>query len=263
MMNDQSTTKKKPTNLKTKFIRVGLFTTVSVGLIGLTSLPSVRAFPAQVSNFIPNISAFPVQVSNFVPSVSNQVSDVLPTVNVNIPTFESFWQSVLPELTKTLGDIPGLNEVGALGLPDIFAIEKEIEKKEGHKGWDEVHESQRVVADTVAQKSFSKKGQEEAKQVQQALEQQVKDMKTFAELAESEVITQEVLKSIAWQQQRQGVITGIIREDLSDLKEKQDANNMILSNVSETLDKGQSYLEQERAARARSLQEVLGYMKLY
>ncbi len=127
-MNDQSTTKKTPNSTKKKVIRLGLFTTFSLGVIGLTSLPSVRAFPAQVSNFIPNISAFPVQVSNFVPSVSNQVSDVLPSVNVNvnIPTFESLWQSVLPELTKTLGDIPGLNQVGALGLPDIFAIKKEI-----------------------------------------------------------------------------------------------------------------------------------------
>ena len=251
-MNEQPTRNKSPNHTKKKVIRLGLFTTISVGLIGLTSLPSVRAFPAQVSQIIPRVADFPAQVSNFVP-----------TVTVNIPTFESFWQSVLPELTKTLGDIPGLNQVGALGLPDIFAIEKEIEKKEGHKGWDEVHEFERTVADTVSQKGFSKKGQKKAEQVQQALEQQVRDMKTFAELAESEVITQEVLKSIAWQQQRQGVITGIIREDLSDLKEKQDANNMILSNVSETLDKGQSYLEQERAARARSLQEVLGYMKLY
>ncbi len=251
-MKAQPRTKKSPNHTKKKVIQLGLFTTFSLGLIGLTSLPSVRAFPAQVSQIIPSITDFPTKVS-----------DALPTVTVNIPTFESLWQSVLPELTKTLGDIPGLNQVGALGLPDIFAIEKEIEEKEGHKGWDEVHEFERAVADTVTQKGFSADGQKEAKKVKEALEQQVRDMKTFAQLAESEVITQEVLKSIAWQQQRQGVITGIIREDLSDLKEKQDANNMILSNVSETLDKGQSYLEQERAARARSLQEVLGYMKLY
>ena len=259
-MNDQPTTKKTPTHLKKKVIRLGLFTTCSLGIIGLTSLPSVRAFPAQVSNFVPNIGNFPTQVSDVLPS---QVSDVLPTVKVNIPTFESFWQSVLPELTKTLGDIPGLNEVGALGLPDIFAIEKEIEKKEGHKGWDEVHEFERAVADTVTRKGLSADGQEEAEKVQQALEQQVRDMEALAKSAESEVITQNVLKSIAWQQQKQGFITGIIREDLSDLKEKQDANNMILSNVSTTLDKGQSYLEQEQAARARARQEILGYMKLY
>ena len=253
-------------NTKKKVVRLGLFTTVSLGIIGLASLPSVRAFPAQVSNFVPNISEFPTQVSQILPSVTNfptKVSDALPTVNVNIPTVESLWQSVLPELKKTLGDIPGLNQVGALGLPDIFAIEKEIEKKEGHKGWDEVHEFERAVADTVTQEELSADGQETAKKVKQALEQQVRDMKTFAELAESQVITQDVLKSIAWQQQRQGVITGIIREDLRQLNKKQNINNVILSNVSETLDKGQSYLEQERAARARSLQEVLGYMKLY
>ncbi len=251
-MNDKPTRNKSPNHTKKKVIRLGLFTTVSLGLIGLISLPSVRAFPGQVSEIIPSVTDF-----------STKVSDALPTVTVNIPTFESFWQSVLPELTKTLGDIPGLNEVGALGLPDIFAIKKEIEKKEGYEGWDEVHEFERTFADTVTQEELSADGQETAKKVKQALEQQVRDMKTFAELAESQVITQDVLKSIAWQQQRQGVITGIIREDLRQLNKKQNINNVILSNVSETLDKGQSYSEQEKKARARSLQEVLGYMKLY
>ena len=92
-MTHQPTTKDSPTHLKTKGIRLGVLTTVSLGIISLISLPSVRAFPAQVSNFIP-------------------------TVTVNVPSFESLWQSVLPNLIQTLGDIPGLNQVGALGLPD-------------------------------------------------------------------------------------------------------------------------------------------------
>ena len=240
---NQSTIKEPSCNLKNKVIKLGLFTSVSLGIISLVSLPSVRAFPLQMSDFLPNVSVN------------------LPTVNV--PNFNTLWQGTLSELTQTLGYIPGLNELGALGLPDIFEIAKQIEQKAGHKSWDEVHESQRLYAKLVAKANLSKEGQDEVKQNSETVQQQVVETEAYAQAANQEVITQNVLKQMAFQQTKQAVIMQLTQQELSDLNFKQDVNNMVLSNVSKTLDKGERSQEEERAAQARSQQEILGYMKLY
>lgn len=245
---NQSTIKEPSCNLKNKVIKLGLFTSVSLGIMSLVSLPNVRAFPIQVSQFLPTFNP---------PSISVN----LPTLNV--PNFNALWQGTLSELTQTLGDIPGLNELGALGLPDIFEIAKEIEKKEGHKSWDEVHESQRLYAELVAKANLSKEGQDKVKKNTETVEKQVFETEAYAQAANQEVITQNVLKQIAFQQTKQAVIMQLNQQELSGLNFKQDVNNMVLSNVSKTLDKGERSQEEERTAQARSRQEILGYMTLY
>ena len=240
---NQSTRTKKSRHGKSKAIKLGLLTSVSLGILSLVSLPSVRALPLPISDFLPSASIN------------------LPTINV--PNFNTLWQGTLSELTQTLEDIPGLNELGALGLPDIFEIAKEIEKKAGHKSWDEVHESQRLYAELIAKANLSKEGQDEVKQNAETIEQQVVETEAYAQAANQEVITQNVLKQMAFQQTKQAVIMQLTQQELSDLNFKQDVNNMVLSNVSKTLDKGERSQEEERAAQARSQQEILGYMRLY
>ncbi|CCQ55334.1 hypothetical protein [Crocosphaera watsonii] len=240
---NQSTIKEPSCNLKKKVFKLGLFTSVSLGIISLVSLPSVRAFPSQLSNFLPSVSAN------------------LPTVN--LPNFNALWQGTLSELTQTVGNIPELNKLGALGLPDIFEIAKQIEQKEGHESWDTVHESQRLYAELIAKANLSEKGQDEVKQNAATVEQQVVETEAYAQAANQEFITQNVLKQMAFQQTKQAVIMQLNQQELSDLNFKQDANNMLLSNVSKTLDKGERSQEEERAAQARSQQVILGYMTLY
>ena len=173
------------------------------------------------------------------------------------------WQGTLSELTQTVGNIPELNKLGALGLPDIFEIAKQIEQKEGHESWDTVHESQRLYAELIAKANLSEKGQDEVKQNAATVEQQVVETEAYAQAANQEFITQNVLKQMAFQQTKQAVIMQLNQQELSDLNFKQDANNMLLSNVSKTLDKGERSQEEERAAQARSQQVILGYMTLY
>ncbi len=219
-----------------KVIKVGLLTGFSLGVMTLVYLPDVKAF-------------------------TSQVSQVLPTIN--LPNFNTLWQTVSTELNQTLGDIPSLNQIGALGLPDIFKIQEEIEEKEGHKGWDEIHESQRLYADLITRANLSKEGQNEVKNKKETVEQQVSEITASAEAANQEVISQNVLKHLANQQAKNAVIMQLNQQELSDLNLKQDVNNLMLSNVSKTLDKGERSQEEERAAQARSRQQILGYMKLY
>ena len=240
---NQSTSKKTSCNLKNKVVKLCLFTSVSLGIMSLLSLSSVRAFSVQISDFIEDAS-------------SN-----LPTIN--FPNFNTLWQDTLSGLTKTSEDIPALNELGALGLPDIFEIAKEIEEKEGHKSWDEVHNFQRLYAELIAKDNLSEEGQNEVKQKAETVQKQVIEIEAYAQAASEEVITQNVLKHFAFQQTKQAVIMQLKQQELSALNRKQDINNMVLSNVSKTLDKGERFQEEERSAQARAQQEILGYMKLY
>ena len=104
---------------------------------------------------------------------------------------------------------------------------------------------------------------DEVKQNAETIEQQVVETEAYAQAANQEVITQNVLKQMAFQQTKQAVIMQLTQQELSDLNFKQDVNNMVLSNVSKTLDKGERSQEEERAAQARSQQVILGYMTLY
>ncbi|MGB5595113.1 MAG: hypothetical protein WBM62_13880 [Crocosphaera sp.] len=232
-MNQQQSEKQQKA-LLTKVLKIGGLTGIILTGITLISLPSVGAFQVNIGGY-----------------------------NLNFTDFNSFWQSALPQLQQNLGSLPSLDNLGSLGIPDIFVVKKEIEAEKGHEGWDEIHETTRIMADVFSQKTLSNEGQKNVEDTQQAIQQQIDNIKVDAQLASLEQVTQNVLKHMANQTTRQGTIMGVIQNDLAQLKLKQDTNNLLTSNISKTVDRAEKREEQEQSARVNSALEILGYVQMY
>ena len=247
--------KKKPT--MNKKCKIGIITGISIasfGIIGLFIPTVVRAFPGVISDFLPSLPSLPIEIPG-----------------IEIPSLDSlFRDEVMPQLTEIFEEIPGLNQItgldnlGALGLPDIFKIEEEIEQEEeGYTAWHKINEAERAYLEAITKAELSFDGQTRSQNNTEILQQQVEEISILAQSAAQEDITQNVLKQIAFQQTRQAVISQLSHQKLTDLNLKQDVNNMVLSNVSQTLDKGELSSQAERDAQARARQEITGYMILY
>ncbi len=217
-----------------------VFTGVSFGIMTMLALPSWGKFKLEIGDF----------------SLSNQ--------DVN---FESIWAKMKTEFwtrsDQTLGAIPSLGEVGALGLPDPLKVTEEIEAIEGHEGWEKNHDLNRKLVEVTSSETLSEVGQWEQKQTTAQVEKKVNQSAEDANLASQEVITQNVLKYLARQKAKQAFLLGTMQKYLSDLTLKQDVSNRVLSNISETADKEQLYREQEQQARANTALGLLPYAKLY
>lgn len=234
-INQQSSDKLKKNNLYKPLIVAGL----SLSLIGLVSLPSWGLFGLQIGNY----------------SIS---------VDLKLDKLWKGWQAKLQQsLNQALGQISSLGDMGALGLPDPIAIRRDIESIEGFEGWDESNEIDRIYTEILASETSSKTGQEKVKDTEMWVKQQADESSSDANFAQGEVITQNVLKHMARQNSRQTAVLGTIQENMSDLNRKQDASNLVLSNISETVDKEQRYQEEQQQARANATLEILGYAALY
>ncbi|MEA5512394.1 hypothetical protein VB715_21730 [Crocosphaera sp. UHCC 0190] len=153
--------------------------TISVSLIGLVSLPSWGLFGFQIGNY---------------------------SISVDVK-FDQIWKNLQAKLRQSLNqelaNLPSLNDLGVLGIPDPFEIRKELEVIEGHEGWDEQNEFDRILAEILASETLSKAGQDNIKNTGDAIKQQVNEIGLDADLAQAEVITQNVLKHMARQTKKQ------------------------------------------------------------
>lgn len=231
---NQSKSKKEQKSWLTKVFKIGGLTGIILTGITLLSLPSVGAFQVNIGGY-----------------------------NLNFSNFNSFFQSLLPQLQQNLGNLPSLDKVGSLGIPDIWEIEKEIEDKEGHEGWDDINEMMRMMVNVLSQETLSDEGQKNVKDTEQAIQQQLANIELDAQLASLEQVTQNVLKHMANQTARQATIMGIVQNDLAESNVKQDINNLLTSNISETIDRGEKREEEEQSARVNSALEILGYAQMY
>lgn len=164
------------------------------------------------------------------------------------------WQNQAQQMQSRLNnllavELAGISiDFGDLGLPDISDISQEIEdiyREQGdHVLADEAsHEVVREVTEEKAEGTLSQSGQETVQNKLETIDQTVKALENQASQAQSETVTQNVLKQIALQNAQQGLLMGGLQTEITDLSVKQDLANRNLVNISEGVD-GQNLRQQ-------------------
>ncbi|MDY7013980.1 MAG: hypothetical protein SVX43_10370 [Cyanobacteriota bacterium] len=162
------------------------------------------------------------------------------------------WQSLQKTLEESLAEqFSGLSEalgsdlqaaVGALGLPDVLGARKEIEGSQPADGgglYSEgaiANEIDRLTTRLSAAASLSQSGQDHLLKSLQQTQQTVDGVAAEATAAQDEVVTQNVMKRIARQNQLTSSLLGALRADQIQHIQQLDLTNTNLANISESLD---------------------------
>jgi hypothetical protein len=164
-----------------------------------------------------------------------------------LSSFLGDWQNQAQQMQSRLNnllavELAGISiDFGDLGLPDISDISQEIEdiyREQGdHVLADEAsHQVVREVTEEKAEGTLSQSGQATVQNKLETIDQTVKTLETQASQAQSETVTQNVLKQIALQNAQQGLLIGGLQTEITDLSVKQDLANRNLANISEGVD---------------------------
>lgn len=184
----------------------------------------------------------------------------------------SFYYNLIGgNLEGILGDLQGIT--GALGIPDPFAIRTQGEWNEQIPGTmstaqAKANTTDRAIATGIASTVLGKDGQTVIREQQQQVAATVSQSATAAQqsaaaaqAAQTRNVTQDILKDVATQQavmaQQQTVLAQINQQmsgQLTGLQLQGAASNLMLSNISSTLD--QQELQRQQAQQARNLSEA-------
>ncbi len=184
----------------------------------------------------------------------------------------SFYSNLIGgNLEGILGDIQGIT--GALGIPDPFAIRTQGEWNEQVPGTmttaqAKANTTDRVIATAIASTVLGKSGQTVIREQQQQVASVVQQSAQAAQLsaaaaqkAQSRNVTQDILKDVASQQavmaQQQVALAQINQQmsgQLTGLQLQGAAGNLMLSNISSTLD--QQEMQRQQAQQASNISEA-------
>lgn len=184
----------------------------------------------------------------------------------------SFYYNIIGgNLEGILGDIQGIT--GVLGIPDPFAIRTQGEWNEQIPGTmttaqAKANTADRVITSAIASTVLGKSGQAVIREQQQQIAavvqqsaQAAQSSSATAQAAQSRNVTQDILKDVASQQaimaQQQTALAQINQQmsgQLTGLQLQGAAGNLMLSNISGTLD--QQELQRQQAQQATNLSEA-------
>ncbi|NER51288.1 MAG: hypothetical protein F6J92_32395 [Symploca sp. SIO1A3] len=195
-------------------------------------------------------------------SDGNSLTNILDQITQQISSFQSYieetFSSTLDALSETLEtDLQAAVDgaIGELGLPDPEALRTEIEEKLSvsefpvYSGDLVSNELDRQITRTQASSTLSIEGQQQSKQELQSTQQSVESVQQAATAAQSEVITQNVMKQIAQQNAQQSAILGSLRADSIEAAQRQELTNLNLTNISRAVD-GQNQTQQQEKVGA-------------
>jgi hypothetical protein len=181
---------------------------------------------------------------------------------------ESLYQNFDSRLMTWLGEYRGNLSItiGDMGLPDIKELEKQLEtitRKEGSDSTTEPeirHEEERKIIREKSYGTLSKKGQQQQKQKIDALENKANSAIIQGQIAQTRLVTQEVLKDIALQQAELTATMALVGTEIMDMSQKQDLANINLTNLSEGIDIQNLSHKNDRQGAAYSVLSLTGMM---
>ncbi|MEQ9237930.1 hypothetical protein [Coleofasciculus sp. E2-BRE-01] len=186
---------------------------------------------------------------------SEPLSGLLDWLNQQIAEIENYANGILQDkaeaLTEALGsEFDGIvgDAAGVLGLPDPSqtrqASEEAAAASEGaiYAGDRAANEIDRQTTRASAAGILSQEGQQQQKAVYEQTQQAVDAVQQASDLAQTEVVTQNVMKQIAIQNAQTAKVMGSVQSNLLKSNEQQAQTNTQLTNISRTLD-GQTQLE--------------------
>jgi hypothetical protein len=232
--------------MKTNSLKVGavaLSLTVSVAV-----LPAVAATgnggngtnPPANGNGIGNL------YKSFESTLSSKISGVLNTVTGVLN--QAGFGNIISDL--------GLDKIMSQ-LPDLKEIEKEILEAFKDSGdttgaREATNEAVRAVTVSVGESTLSEEGQQKTAEDIERDNTAATEMDTAGEEAQSETVTQNVLKKMAIQNQKAAVLLNSASASLKGLNVKTDLANRNLTNISEGIDRQNLARETDADAAALS-----------
>ncbi len=220
---------------KIKQVAYGAIGVFTISTIGLTSAYALEIPILQNTPLAPVFDQWQSQLT----SLNKYVSSIL--------------TNKLESLTESLGkDISAaINEtMGALGLPDSTEARERVEDiaASANNAVNTVekatNEVDRQITRAASDTTLSREGQQRTKEQVEKTQSSIEQVYTDANAAQSEVVTQNVMKRIAQQNTQVAAILGAMRSDGLKLQQSQDLANLNLTNISRTLD-GQNQARQK------------------
>lgn len=222
---------------KIKQVTYGVFGALVISTCGLTgayalSVPFVKNNP---------LTQLFGQWQQELGSLNQYVSSILSQ------KMQSLSQSLNEDLSAAIDDT-----IGALGLPDSTEAREKIEDivatlNTAVNGVERAtNEVDRQITRADTNGTLSKAGQELTKQQFENTQISVEQVESDASAADSEVVTQNVMKRIAQQNAQTAAILGAMRTDGLKSQQSQDLANLNLTNISRSLD-GQNQARQKES----------------
>lgn len=194
----------------------------------------------------------------------NEANGYLRDANDYWNQISSFYYNISAgNLEGILGDIEGIT--GVLGIPDPFAVRTQGEWNEQIPGTmttaqHKANTADRAIALGIASTVLGQEGQtlirEQQQQVAETVQQSglaAEQSASAAQQAQSRNVTQDILKDVAMQQgimaQQQAMLTQVNQQmsgQLTSLQLQGAASNLLMSNISGTLDQEEVQRQQER-----------------
>ncbi|MFP4008565.1 MAG: hypothetical protein ACLFV6_11265 [Spirulinaceae cyanobacterium] len=217
------------------------------------------------SVFLPQTSAQAISLNNPLDSLISQLNEQLQAIQ---STFEGEINDRLASITEGLSqDVDAA--VGSLGLPDVLATRSQIEgaqssETEGiYRETAIANEIDRLVTRMNGATVLSTEGQERAQQSLQQTQQTVEMVGAEATIAQGEVVTQNVMKRIARQNQLTSSVLGDLRAGQIQANQSQALANTNLSNISENLDGERARQSGENLGAAFDVLRSASFVGLY
>ncbi|WP_235018972.1 hypothetical protein [Tolypothrix sp. NIES-4075] len=223
--------------MKARYLKKVVFgTAMAIALLSTANTPSLATtLPFQSDNPLAKVfEQFTSQLGSLQSYVSSILSDKIQ------PLAESLGGDLQAAIDEAMG---------ALGLPDPTVARKEVEKIGAaidapvNPVENATNEVDRQITRAVSASTLGKEGQERQKEQIQRTQQSIERVQQQATTAQSEVVTQNVMKQIAQQNAQQAAILGAMRADGLKQQQSQDLANINLTNISRSVD-GQNQAKQ-------------------
>ncbi len=195
-------------------------------------------------------SASALEIPNPLAKVFDKWQEELSSINKYVSSTIS---QKLEGLSKSLQEDlkAAVNEsVGALGLPDAAQAREKIEdiaavNDSAVNSVDKAtNEIDRQITRADSNTTLSKEGQELTKQQVEKTQTSIEQVEVSGEAAQTDIVTQNVMKRMARQNTQIAGILGAMRTDGLKSKQSQDLANLNLTNISRSLD-GQNQTKQK------------------
>lgn len=217
------------------------------------------------SVFLPQSSAQAISLNNPLDSLISQLNEQLQAIQ---STFEGEINDRLASITEGLSqDVDAA--MGSLGLPDVLATRSQIEGAQGFETGGTYQETaianeiDRLATRMNGATVLSTEGQARLQQSLQQTQQTVDMVGAEATIAQGEVVTQNVMKRIARQNQLTSSVLGDLRAGQIQANQSQALANTNLSNISENLDGERARQSGENLGAAFDVLRSASFVGLY
>ena len=268
--NKSKSNSSKATEVKSTSIRTQMVTNTVKVAVTLVAIPSIVISPLMLEEAFAQTNQMTQQqqgnpLEQIVQQFNQQVNAIQDFVNDTLNTkLQQIAQSLNADIEAAVN-----GAIGSLGLPDPQQSRTDIEGMLG------LNDSQLFSSDRVANEidrqstranaaqTLSIEGQQHQQQQVAATQNSVNSVGSLSQQAQDDVVTQDVMKRMAAQNQEISALLGAQRTDALKLQQSQDLANVNLTNISRAVDSQRQQQQSELGAAGLQNLETASKARLF